>query len=121
VSILTCSRFAPDVLSSARNTMLDALSQRNGDIADLCRRFGVKRLEAFGSAVRADFDPATSDADFRVEFEPVADLPALRQYFGFAEAMQALLGRKVDLVAGEIRNPFVRAEFERDRELVFAP
>jgi predicted nucleotidyltransferase len=100
--------------------MHDALSQQFEGIAELCRRFGVKRLEAFGSAVRADFDPASSDADFRVEFEPVANMPALRQYFGFAEAMRALLGRKVDLVAGEIRNPYVRAEFERDRELVFA-
>ena len=30
----------------------------------LCRRYGVVRLEVFGSAARgADFDPAKSDAD----------------------------------------------------------
>jgi predicted nucleotidyltransferase len=91
------------------------------EISELCHRFGVRRLEAFGSAARrTDFEPATSDADFRVDFSPVADLPALRQYFGFAEALAALIGRKVDLVSGEIRNPYVLAEFERDRELIFA-
>ena len=101
--------------------MHPSLAERHGDIAALCHRFGVRRLEAFGSMARgSDFDPATSDADFRVEFEPVANLPALRQHFGFAEAMTKLLGRKVDLLSGEIRNPYVKAEFERDKELVFA-
>jgi predicted nucleotidyltransferase len=101
--------------------MHTAVAQHRNDIAELCRRFGVTRLEAFGSAARAsDFDPASSDADFLVEFAPRPDLSALRQYFGFAEAMQDLLGRRVDLVNGEIRNPFVRAGVDEDRELVFA-
>ena len=101
--------------------MHPSIAQNLDDIADLCRRFGVRRLEAFGSAVRArDFDPARSDADFLVQFAPKADLPALRQYFGFAEAMQELLGRRVDLVDSAIRNPYLRASVEMDRELVFA-
>jgi len=101
--------------------MHPAIDQYRDDIADLCRRFGVTRLEAFGSAARAsDFDPAKSDADFLVEFEPRPELTALRQYFGFAEAMQDLLGRRVDLVNGEIGNPYVRATVEKDRVLVFA-
>ena len=101
--------------------MHPAISERRGEIADLCRRFGVRRLEAFGSAARSsDFDPATSDADFVVEFSPDSGLPALRQYVGFAAALQDLLGRQVDLVDGAIRNPYMRAAVERDRELVFA-
>ena len=65
----------------------------------LCRRYGVVRLEVFGSAARgADFDPAKSDADFLVEF-----------------------GRPVDLVeASAVRNPYVRATINRSRELVYA-
>jgi len=38
-------------------------------IAELCRNYGVRRLEVFGSATRVtDFDPERSDADFLVEF-----------------------------------------------------
>jgi uncharacterized protein len=81
----------------------------------------VRRLETFESAARADdFDPARSDADFLVQFAPTADLPAFRQYFGFAEAMQELLGRRVDLLDDAIRNLYLRASVEKDRELVFA-
>jgi uncharacterized protein len=101
--------------------MHPSITQNLEDIADLCRRFGVRRLEAFGSAARGrDFDPARSDADFLVQFAPTTDLPALRQYFGFAEAMQELLERRVDLLDGAIRNPYLRASVEKDRELVFA-
>jgi len=100
--------------------MHSAIARHRDEIVDLCRRFGVTRLEAFGSAAReVDFDPVTSDLDFLVEFSPKVELTALRQYFGFAEAMQALLGRRVDLMNGRITNPYVRASVEKDRELVF--
>jgi uncharacterized protein len=39
-------------------------------IAELCRRFGVRRLDLFGSTATGRFDPARSDLDFLVEFEP---------------------------------------------------
>jgi predicted nucleotidyltransferase len=74
------------------------IDQRRAEIAALCRRYGVRRLEVFGSAARGvDFDPAASDADFLVDFDPPADMSPLRQFFGLAEDLQALLGRKVDL------------------------
>ncbi|HJU20508.1 MAG TPA: hypothetical protein VJ770_28985 [Stellaceae bacterium] len=34
---------------------------RLGEIAELCRRFGVRRLDLFGSAATGRFDPAQSD------------------------------------------------------------
>ena len=73
-----------------------------GPLADLCRGYGVARLEVFGSAARElDFDPRRSDFDFLVEFERRSDLPPLEQFFGFAEALEQLLGRPVDLVERE--------------------
>lgn len=75
------------------------IEQHRTAIADICRRYGVRRLEVFGSAARGtDFDPDRSDADFLVEFEQRADLDPLKQFFGFADALQELLGRPVDLV-----------------------
>ncbi len=34
----------------------------------LCRRFGVRRLDLFGSAASGRFDPGRSDLDFVVSF-----------------------------------------------------
>ncbi|MBI2857902.1 MAG: nucleotidyltransferase domain-containing protein [Chloroflexi bacterium] len=39
-------------------------------LAELCRRYQVRRLEVFGSALRKDFDRERSDIDLLVDFEP---------------------------------------------------
>ena len=79
--------------------MHPAIAEKRDDLAALCRRYGVTRLEVFGSAARGhDFDPAKSDADFLVAFGEEDGLSALDQVFGFAEALEDILGRPVDLV-----------------------
>lgn len=51
--------------------MLKLIEARRTEIADLCRRFHVRRLEVFGSAARGtDFDPARSDVDLLVTYDP---------------------------------------------------
>ena len=101
--------------------MHPAIAEKRDAVAALCRRYGVRRLEVFGSAARGhDFDPARSDADFLVAFEKEAGLSALDQVFGFAEALEEILGRRVDLVApSAIRNPYLRAAIDRSRELIY--
>ena len=101
--------------------MHDLIAQRRAEIAALCRRYGVRRLDVFGSAARGtDFDPTRSDADFLVEFGPAGDLAPLEQFFGLAEALAHALGRPVDLVeVGSVRNPFVLAGINSARELVY--
>jgi predicted nucleotidyltransferase len=42
-------------------------------VADLCRRYKVRQLALFGSALRDDFGPE-SDVDFLVEFDPTAQI-----------------------------------------------
>lgn len=91
------------------------------EIAELCRRYRIQRLEIFGSAARGDdFDPVHSDVDFLVEFAPDSDYPALAEYFEFNEALAKLLGRPVDLVMeGAVRNPYVLASITQSRELIY--
>jgi hypothetical protein len=100
------------------------IEKRRAEIAELCRRYGVRRLEVFGSAARgADFDPASSDADFLVDFEPRSDLSPLTQYFGLADDLQALLGRSVDLAERKAveasRNYIRRGRILAEAELVY--
>lgn len=98
------------------------VERHRAEIAALCRRYRVRRLDVFGSAARGnDFDPARSDADFLVEFEPDTDTTALEEFFGFKDALSQVLERPVDLVeAGVIRNPYVLASINRSRENVYA-
>ena len=102
--------------------MHPAIADKKDALVELCQRYGVARLEIFGSAARGtDFDPQTSDADFLVEFNPDSGLAPFDQFFDLAEALRDALGRPVDLVeSGTVRNPYLRAAIDRSRELVYA-
>jgi hypothetical protein len=77
--------------------MTPLIETRRQEIAEVCRRFAVRRLDIFGSGARGtDFDAGRSDADFLVEFEP--DRDSLASYVDFKEALENLLHRPVDLV-----------------------
>ena len=102
--------------------MISLIEGKRGLLADLCRRYGVWRLELFGSAATAAFDPGRSDLDFLVEFLPEQDLgPWLRYYFAFQKELVQLFGRPVDLVlATAVKNPHFQQELERTRTLLYA-
>jgi predicted nucleotidyltransferase len=102
--------------------MISLIKDKQEVLADLCRRYGVRRLELFGSAATEAFDPSRSDLDFLVEFLPQQDLgPWLRHYFAFQDELQQLFGRSVDLVmAGAVKQPRFRRELERTRTLLYA-
>ena len=100
--------------------MHPALSAHRAAVATLCRLSGVKRLELFGSAARDDFDPGHSDFDFLVEFDDSNNSDPLQSYFGLKEALELLLGRQVDLVMpAAVKNPYILASINRDRQLVY--
>jgi predicted nucleotidyltransferase len=81
--------------------MLADIAEKRDALAALCRRYGVTRLEVFGSAARgAGFDPNRSDADFLVTFSPAARND-LAVFADLKEALENLLGRPVDLVERE--------------------
>ena len=83
--------------------------QHQSSIEEVCGRFGVKRLEAFGSVLRSDFSPG-SDVDFLVQFD--GSFPdAFESYFGLKEGLESIVARPVDLVVVDaIKNPVFRAE-----------
>ena len=109
-------------MSTPVTSALPALieSQR-AEIADICARFGVRRLELFGSAATGAFDPARSDVDFLVTFDTGGRIDPLEQYFGFKEALEALFGRPVDLVEeGASSNRYFLESVNKSRRLLYA-
>ena len=48
--------------------MTGLVEDNRSRLEELCREYGVKRFEVFGSAVSGGFDGQSSDLDFLVEF-----------------------------------------------------
>ena len=81
------------------------------------RGAGIRRLSLFGSVARGEAG-AGSDVDILAELDPdmgvgLFALSALERRLG------ELLGSRVDLVAGPIEAPRLRASIERDRVVAF--
>ena len=85
---------------------LDVLDTNRDEIAALCKQFAVKRLRVFGSAVTEEWSEDRSDFDFLVDYTVEAkSLPPLDRLVGLKLALEALLGRKVDVVnVAQLRN-----------------
>jgi predicted nucleotidyltransferase len=101
--------------------MQEFIKAKQAQIEEVCRAHHVRRLAVFGSAVRDDFDPARSDVDLLVEFEPVG----VEQYFDnkcdLRDSLHAVFARKIDLLTWKsIRNPYLRREIEATNELLYA-
>ena len=89
-------------------------------IAELCRRYGVSKLELFGSAARDDFDETQSDVDLFFEFDSVPMRLADR-FFGLKEELERLFGRSVDLVSSrDVRNPYFLRVANQHRVTLYA-
>jgi uncharacterized protein len=99
--------------------VLELIETHREQIAELCRRYGVQRLDVFGTAAReTDFDPERSDVDLLISYRPDQPGPRMTEYLALRDALTELLGKPVDLVmAGALDNPFVRAGIERSRRL----
>jgi len=101
--------------------MLSLTPEQHDALRSLCGRYGVARLDLFGSATTEAFNPEGSDLDFLVEFEPEHEMNAADRYFGLLFDLQDLFGREVDLVMDRaISNRYFRAEVERTRKPLYA-
>ncbi|GAB4039070.1 MAG: hypothetical protein Fur0014_08480 [Rubrivivax sp.] len=99
-----------------RPPLAEPLLAHHDQIVALCRRYGVERLEVFGSAADGRFNPARSDFDFIVTLARDGDQPLSERYFALADALEALLGRRVDLLTNQpIRNPYLRRAVDASR------
>jgi predicted nucleotidyltransferase len=101
--------------------MISALAHDRERLLALCRQYGVRRLDVFGSAATGDFDEQSSDIDFLVEFEDLPFADRADAYLGLLTGLELLFGRRIDLVeAGAIRNPYIRQDIEQSRTLLYA-
>jgi predicted nucleotidyltransferase len=101
--------------------MYTLLTQKQTEVADLCRSAGARRLDVFGSAVRVDFDPEHSDLDFLVEFDDLAPSAYAQAFFNLKAGLEALFKRPVDLLTpSSLANPFFRRRVAAECQTLYA-
>lgn len=102
--------------------MLELTPGQRARIAEICRARNVARLALYGSATGPAFDPARSDVDVLVRFEPGADLgPWLAEFFDLKADLEAVFDRPVDLIEEDaIRNERLRASIAGQQTPLYA-
>ena len=96
------------------------IENHRAEIEALCRRFDVERLDLFGSGASGQFDPRSSDLDFIVAFLGRATPGYADRYLDFAESLEALFHRPIDLLTERsLRNPVFRDAVSRTRQPVY--
>ena len=75
--------------------LLEDLQVDRKRLAEICERYGVARLEVFGSFTRGDAE-ASSDIDVMVTFGP--DAPVGLEFVSLQQELEALFHRPVDLL-----------------------
>lgn len=91
----------------------------NGEaLITICRRWNVAKIEAFGSVLRDDFGPE-SDVDLLVSFNS-GTKPSFAELMALQDALEALLGRKVDLAQPQQLKWVIRDRVLAEAQVVYA-
>ena len=94
---------------------MNFLNQYNAQIADLCRRYSVERLFAFGSV------NDESDVDLIVDIADESPLEYADNYFNLKFGLSDLFGRPVDLLENKaLRNAQMRKHIDESKQLIYA-
>jgi hypothetical protein len=89
-------------------------------LRELCERFGVVKLELFGSAAKGTFDPKSSDIDLIAEFNNRRQGDYAARFLDFADGAEALLQRPVDLLTeAMIKNPYFKQAVDECRTTLY--
>ena len=94
------------------------IESRRADVARICARLGVRRLELFGSGTRS---ASPRDLDFLADLgeRPPAEYAAA--YFALREELEKLFAKPVDIVTPPgLANPFFRQRVEQEKTLLYA-
>lgn len=100
--------------------MTKLITDRQDDLKALCKRFNVKRLYAFGSAVSERFSDS-SDIDFLLTFsDELSPEEYSENYFALHQHLSELFHREIDLVTERsLSNPYLIASIHESRQLVY--
>ena len=88
------------------------------ELTEICRRYEVRELAVFGSAVRGEMRP-DSDVDFLVDFLPGAQV-GLIELSALKRELSRLAGRRVDLAVKPALKPLIRPAVLAEAHILYA-
>ena len=112
------TKINPGVVPGTVLTIAAGIILPETELAEICRRYQVKELSLFGSAVRGEMGP-DSDIDLLVEFMPDAKV-SLFGHFDAEQELSKLVGKKVDLVSKTALRGRVRNEILAEARSIYA-
>ncbi len=90
-------------------------------LSSLCRTFGVRRLDLFGSAATDAYRPGESDVDLLVDFGDLDGRAKAHAYFELLDHLRTLFGTEVDLVmVAAVKNRYIARDIERTKRQLYA-
>ncbi len=99
--------------------MIDITDEQMARVRELCAEHGVVKLELFGSAATDAFDPDRSDLDLIALFSDRESDRLLTRFLDFADAMEALFGREVDVLTSQtFRNKIFQHSVDATRKVI---
>jgi len=101
--------------------MTSIVQEHLEELKALCRKYHVAELFLFGSAANGEFQEESSDLDFLVNFQPMETFAYADAFFDFADDLERLFNRPVDLVIERaIRNPYFKEEIDETKVKLYA-
>lgn len=98
----------------------DFISKDVERFRQLCQKYDVGAMYAFGSAGREDFDAVRSDIDVLVEVDENDPLEKGEKLLGLWDALEAYFGRRVDLLTeSSLQNPYLRKQVEATKKQIY--
>jgi predicted nucleotidyltransferase len=104
------------------STLKTAIAVDQEAIARFCRKWRIRELALFGSVLTDEFRP-DSDVDVLISFsDPAPDLGPWGEHLEtMREELEALFGRRVDLMEKQlVNNPFRRHHILTTRRIIYA-
>lgn len=96
------------------------IERKKEDFVALCHKHSVKKMYAFGSSVTERFNEARSDIDLVVNVDISDPVKRGETLLALWDDLEAFFERKVDLLTEtSIRNPYLKANIERTRKLIY--
>ena len=93
---------------------------KNQKVIDACKRYRVRELHLFGSALSGDLNNS-HDIDLLVMFDREGFEGAFDQFMGFKELLEEILGKPIDLITDKkFRNPIFQEQLVSTKELIYA-
>ena len=99
--------------------MMGLLETYKDQILRLCENYNVKSLYSFGSVNTTKFNEQ-SDVDHMVYFVTADPIEYTNNYFDLKFELERILNRSIDLLEHKaIKNPFLRANIDKSKILIY--